>query len=356
MLLTSEPLSFGAKYRRLLLAVVVLGGLTQLALGTFYLGVGHSPSPREMPIGVVGSEQQTQRLTQSLEAGGSFTVTSYGSIETLSDAIRDRTEAGGFEITQQGVVAVTAGAGGALPATALKSVAAQMNEENGSPQTLPVDAVRLSDDDINGSSLGYILQVISLGGSIASLGLGRLMPRVPQSLRRGLGHVAALLVYAVFSAAIVLLFSSFFGVGNSADTWSLFLTYTLVSLAITGSTAGFVTLFGPAGSLAGGFYFLVGATISGASIPWDFLPRFWAVLGEWLPTGGGAQLIRNSLYFPQAGNGSALLCLGLYAGLGTLVVLIWNILGNSGSRRSAIDIDLMYPITHNHHHGEGEQQ
>ena len=104
--------------------------------------------------------------------------------------------------------------------------------------------VELSDDDINGASIGYILQVISLGGSIASLGLGRLMPRVPQSLRRGLGHVAALVAYAAVSSGIVLLFSWFYGVGSSADQWRLFGTYTLISLAIAGSTAGLVTLFG----------------------------------------------------------------------------------------------------------------
>ncbi|MAU83160.1 MAG: hypothetical protein CME34_15095 [Gordonia sp.] len=347
-------MTFGAKYRRLLLAVVLLGGLTQFALGTFYLAVGHSPSPREMPIGIVGSDQQTTQLTASLESDGSFDVTGYPTLDALTDAVEKRTEAGGLEVTPDGVVAVTAGAGGALPATAVKAVAAEVNEQNGMSQTLPVDVVELSDDDINGSSLGYILQVISLGGSIASLGLGRLMPRVPQSLRRGVGHVAALVAYAVVSAAIVLLFSSFFGVGGSSDTTKLFWTYTLVSLAITGSTAGFVTLFGPVGSLSGAFYFLVGATISGASIPWDFLPRFWAVLGEWLPTGGGAELIRNSLYFPQAGNGFALLCLGLYAGAGTLVVLVWNILGNRSSRRSVIDVDPIHPIRHNHHHTQGE--
>ncbi|MGV9827797.1 ABC transporter permease [Gordonia sp. NPDC003429] len=349
MTTTAEPLSFGNKYRRLLLAVVLLGGLTQLALGSFYLGVGHSPSPRHMPIGIVGPQAQSEKLSTTLESDGKFDVSSYPSMDALTDAIKDRTVSGGLHVTEQGVVAVTAGAGGTLPAGTLRAVASQINVDNGLPQTLPVDVVKLSDDDINGSSIGYILQVISLGGSIASLGLGRLMPRVPQSMRRGFGHVAALIGYAAVSAAIVLLFSWFFGVGSSADNWRLFGTYTLISLAITGSTAGFVTLFGPIGSLAGGFYFLVGATLSGSSIPWDYLPGFWAGLGKWLPTGGGAQLIRNSLYFPSAGNTTAFVCLGLFAGLGVVIVLVWNMLGNKGSRTSALDVDIMYPITHEHH-------
>ncbi|MFF0708546.1 ABC transporter permease [Gordonia sputi] len=352
----AEPLSFGAKYRRLLLAVVLLGALTQLGLGAFYLGVGHSPSPRNVPIGIVGPEQQTHKLTAAVEAEGKFDARSYESMDSLRAAIVDREVDGGLEITQQGIVPVVASAGGALPATALKAVASEANVSNQLPQTLAVDVVKLSEDDINGASIGYILQVISLGGSIASLGLGRLMPRVPQSLRRGFGHVAALVAYAAVSAGIVLLFSWFYGVGSSADQWRLFGTYTLISLAIAGSTAGLVTLFGPIGSLAGGFYFLVGATLSGASIPWNFMPTFWAKLGEWLPTGGGAQLIRNSLYFPEAGSGTALLCLGLYAGLGTVTVLIWNMLGNRSSRTSAVDVDILYPITHEHHHQDGDHE
>lgn len=350
MLASSEPLGFGTRYRRLLLAVVFLGALTQFALGSFYLGIGHSPAPRDLPIGIVGPDAQRTALTTSLEAEGAFTTTTYTSMTDLTEAIEKRTVAGGFEITPRGVVAVTAGAGGALPATTLKTVAMQVNQRQSLPQTVPVDVVALSDDDINGASLGYILQVISLGGSIASIGLGRLVPRVPQSLRRGLGHVAALLGYALASAAIVLAFSSIFGVGSGADTWHLFWTYALISLAITGSTAGLVAMFGPIGSLAGGFYFLIGATISGASIPWTFMPTFWAVLGEWLPTGGGAQLIRDSLYFPHSDSGSALWCLGLYAALGTAVVLVANMLGNKTSHTSAIDVDPLYPITGEHHH------
>ncbi|MET9200662.1 ABC transporter permease [Gordonia sp. NPDC003585] len=349
-LLSGEPLSFGTHYRRLLIGVVVLGALTQFLLGTFYLGVGHSPEPRNLPVGIVGPPAQVEPVAAQLESAGKFDVTSYPSPEALTAAIRARDAAGGLEITSGGVVAVVAGAGGTLPAATLKTVAAEANQRNNSPQTIPRDVVPLADSDINGASLGYILQVISLGGSIASLGLGRLMPRVQKSLRRGLGHVAALIAYALVSAAIVLAFSSIYGVGSGADTGELFWTYALISLAITGSISGLVTLFGPVGSLTGGFYFLIGATISGASIPWTFLPHFWALLGQWLPTGGGAQLIRNSLYFPAASNTTALLCLGLYAGIGTLLVLVWNIMGNRDSRTSAIDVDALYPVTGEHHH------
>lgn len=347
-ILSDEPLQFGIKYQRLLLAVVVLGGIVQFALGSFYLGIGHSPSPRHVPVGIVGPAAQASAIGQKLEADGSFDVTDYPSVGALTDAIRTRDVSGGFEVTANGVVAVTAGAGGTLPAATLKSVAAEINKNNNLPQTLPVDVVPLATSDINGASLGYILQVISLGASIASLGLGRLVPRVPRSLRRGLGHVVALVGYAVVSALIVLGFSAIFGVGGSADHWHLFATFTLVSLAIAGSSAGLVTLFGPIGSLSGGFYFLIGATISGASIPWDFMPRFWAVLGEWLPTGGGAQLIRNTLYFPAADNTTALVGLGLFAGIGTAILLIWNVVGNRGGT-SAVDVDVLFPITGEHH-------
>jgi hypothetical protein len=39
------------------------------------------------------------------------------------------------------------------------------------------DVVPLPADDVNGASLGFLTQALALGGTIASMGLGRLIPR-----------------------------------------------------------------------------------------------------------------------------------------------------------------------------------
>jgi hypothetical protein len=93
---------------------------------------------------------------------------------------------------------------------------------------------------------------------------------------------------------------TWFGVGADADHLEMFAIFALMSLAITGSTAGAVALFGPGGAVLGGRYFTVGTVISGASILPEFLPAFGRYLGENLPTGAGVQAVRDNLYFPAA--------------------------------------------------------
>jgi hypothetical protein len=110
----------------------------------------------------------------------------------------------------------------------------------------------------------------------------------------------------------------------SGSSWSLFFSFLLVSLAITGSTAGFVSLFGPAGALVGTMYFTLGVIISGSSILPEFLPMAGRIFGQALPTGAGVAAIRDSLYFPDAPIGTPVSVLALYAGIGLSAVLIIN--------------------------------
>lgn len=341
---TPTPLDFGRPYRRMLLGVVAAGAVVQLLLAAYFLGVVHEPTPRDLPVGVVPSS--ATQVTEQLESSGSFDVTTFDDTDALAAAIEAREVYGGFVVTADGVQPWTATAAGSLPASVLRATAVRLNTAEGASAdpTAAHDVVTLPTDDSNGSSIGAIMQVLSLGGSIASLALGRLVPRVPRSLRRGLGHTGALVAYALVSSATLLWVSSWYGVGADASHGRLFLDYALVSLAFTASTAGFVALLGPAGALSGAVYFVIGTTISGATLPWEFLPSVWATVGAWLPTGGGAHLLRSIFYFPEAANGAAYLCLGLYAGLGALVILVTNTVRNRHARTSAMDVDLVSAV------------
>jgi hypothetical protein len=203
------------------------------------------------------------------------------------------------------------------------------------------DVVPLPTDDVNGVSLGFLTQSLALGGTIASMGLGRLIPRTRRSWRRGIAHVSTLILYAVGSAAVVLWSMTWFGVGTTADRGEMLAIFSLISLAITGSTAGAVALLGPVGALLGGLYFTLGTVISGASILPEFLPAFGRVVGENLPTGAGVQAVRDDLYFPQAPIAGHLAILGLYAGIGVLVVLVTNMLPNRRNTTSEVDLELV---------------
>jgi hypothetical protein len=350
------------QFRRFALVVCVVGVAVQLGLTAYYLGVGHRATPHDVPVGLIAPAAKRAAIVDLLEHDGSFTVRDYAGVAELQAGIKSREVYGGVDAGGAQPHLYLASAGGPAAATLMRgtyvSVVGQQNAELLSAlaarsDTISVaqarviagppavtDVVPLPPDDVNGASLGFLTQALALGGTIASIGLGRLIPRTRRSWRRGLAHLGTLVGYALGSAAAVLWSMSWFGVGVAADHLEMFGIFALLSLAITGSTAGAVALFGPGGALLGALYFTVGTVISGASILPEFLPAFGRHLGENLPTGAGVQAVRDDLYFPAAPIAGHLLVLALYAGLGCLTVLVTNLLPNHGDRTSEVDPEL----------------
>lgn len=343
---------------RLGLLIAVGGALVQLLLGVYYLAMAHAPAPHDLPVGVVASAEQRQQLTARLEDGGRFQVDDYADAAALTRAIERREAYGGVVIEGQTPTLYVAGAAAPAVATLLRTTFDQTYSQQledqvaqltqaGSPVpaatvtalTTPpkvVDVVPLPDDDRAGSSLGFMIQALCLGGSIASLALGRLGRLTVRSPRRGVGHAALLVLYALASAGVAMLALRLFGVTADADTGTLFLGLALISLAVTASTAAAVALVGPAGSLLGALYFTLGLVISGSSIAPEMLPDVGRRIGQALPPGAGATVVRDALYFPDAATGGPLLVLGAFAAVGLVVVLVTNAMANPSRHRSAL--------------------
>lgn len=338
------------KVSRLGVAVAVVGALIQLLLGLYYLAMAHSPHPHDLPVGLVGSAAQQAQLTPPLEKDHQFKVETYQDAATLTKAIKDRDAYGGVVFNGHEPTLYVASAAAPSVANLLRSsftaayqqeiskqvtrisradkpVPARMAAALATPPTIQ-DVAPLPKDDSAGSSLSFIIQAICLGGSIASLALGRLRGLTRRSAMRGVGHASLLVVYAMASAAVALLAMSAFGVGSGASHGTLFWGLALISLAVTASIAAAVALVGPAGSVLGGVYFTLGLIISGASIAPEMLPQAGNVVGKLLPPGAGATVVRDALYFPDASTAGPFVVLGIYAGLGLLIVLVVNALAN----------------------------
>jgi hypothetical protein len=351
------------RFRRFALAVCVIGMLVQLGLTAYYLGMGHRAAPHHLPVGLVSTAAKRTGVVMQLERSGAFKVTDYKSPDDLRAGIQRREVYGGVDITGYQPRLYVASAAGPAAASLLRNTyvgvvqqqaTAALADWAGRGERMPVaqaqilntppevlDVVPLPVDDVNGASLGFVTQALALGGTIASMGLGRLIPRAKRSWRRGIAHVTTLLAYAIGSAAVVLWSMGWFGVGREADRWEVLAIFSLISLAITASTAGAVALLGPAGALIGALYFTLGTVISGASILPEFLPAFGRHVGENLPTGAGVQAVRDNLYFPDAPVTGHLIVLALYAGIGCLVVLITNILPNRSDHTSEVELELV---------------
>jgi hypothetical protein len=284
-----DQISSVSQFRRFALAICIIGVAVQLALTAYYLSMGHKAAPHHVPVGLVSPAAKRAEVVRLLEQNGYYRVSDYPTADDLTTAIKRREVYGGVDIINSQPHLYVAGAAGPAAANLLRNTFTTVVQHQdadtladlarlgemmtvGQPQAItapaPItDVVPLPADDVNGASLGFLTQALALGGTIASIGLGRLIPRTRRSWKRGAGHLSTLIVYAVGSAAAVLWSMSWFGVGAGADRL-------------------------------------------------------------------------DDLYFPDAPIEPHLLVLGLYAGIGCLVVLITNLMPNRQARTSEVELDL----------------
>ncbi len=360
--MVTDPDHHPTKARHLrwaLIGLILAGAVIQIVMSAYYLSVAHAPRPRELPVGF-HSEQNAAQIEGAIDQGGLFKAQAFGSAEDMVAAIRAKTVYGGLDTTVSPPRLYVASAAGSTAATSLRTAFTTVVQQDtatkvkqlvsaGKPVPVSVlqqltaaptitDVVALPPDDRAGAAIGLLVQALAIGATVASLGLGRIGARTSPSIVRGIGHVGALLAYAVASAGAVLAATHLFGVLPAGASLRLFWTFSLVSVAITGSVAGLVALIGRSGTALGTAYFVFGIPISGSSVLPEFMPTAARVVGQVLPTGAGATLVRDNLYFPDSAMTRPVVVLALYAGIGLLVILTTNALANRSRRQSLLEV------------------
>lgn len=345
----TDPSSRRTLVRRLagaVLALVVAGAVAQILMSAYYLAVAHSPTPHEVPVGLVAPPATMPEVQARIEEGDHFKVHHFATNSAMLTAIRDKVIYGGADLTSTQAHLYIASAAGTSAAntlrTAFTEVVYQRTEQEVAKLTAsgaPVpgaevralaappavtDVVPLPKNDSAGASIALLVQAIALGATIASMGLGKIGGKTAPSLLRAGGHLLSLLVYAAVSSGAVLVAAHLFGVVPGGSDWRLLTTFALLSLAITGSVAGLVSLVGARGAFLGSAYFLFGVPIAGGSVLPQFLPDIARVVGQALPTGAGVTLVRESLYFPHAAVGGAIAVLACYAVVGAVLIVVGN--------------------------------
>jgi hypothetical protein len=333
--------------RRRILKLVAIGAIAQVVLCAYYLAMAHDPHPRGLHVGYSASDGQAPQVEATIEHGTGFSAVRYSSPDEMVNDIRRKDIYGGVDLTVTPIKLYVATAAGPGAATALRSafsavteqqkqekldalkasgesVPLQVVEDLAAPPTV-VDLVPLPVQDRAGASIGFLVQCLAVGATVATMGMAQLRQHIQPSLRRAVGHTVALLTYATGSAAAVFIAGHLFGVipdGRGIPTFAMFL---LLSAAITFSVAGLVSLIGPAGANLGTAYFVFGVVISGASIVPEFLPAAGRALGQSLPTGAGATAIRDTLYFPDASITRAVAVLSTYVLWGLVLIVVRNL-------------------------------
>jgi hypothetical protein len=282
-------------------------------------------APRNLPVGIVGASPASQEVVAGLtrsEPGG-FDFQLYADEASARSAIADREVYGAFVIGGHGITVLEASAASPTVAQLLTTVgqrlaahaqaqAAASGRPGAAVPVKTVDLVPTSADDPRGLVLSSGLLPLTICGIIMAAAVALLLEFRPAWRQ--------LVVLTVVSAGAglgsYLVMQGFLGAlpHEHLATWA---SLSLTLLAVSATTAGLIALIGPVGlGLSAALLIFIGNPFSGVTSAPQLLPTAVDYIGQWLPPGAGANLLRSTAYFN--GNGAA----------GHLsVLIIWAVLG-----------------------------
>ncbi|MDC7120934.1 ABC transporter permease [Cellulomonas fimi] len=308
--------------------------LTVVALAFLWPSV--TAEPHDLPVAVAGPPAAAEPFAQGVEAQapGVFDVVPAADRAAAVELIETREVYGAVVLGAQPEV-LTASAASPMVAQQLATLAptlqAQLAAATGEAVTVGVtDVVPLGAGDPRGIVLGAATFPLVLGGMIGGIGIAL---TVVGARRR----VAAVLGYAALGglATTAVLQTWWHALGGSF--WVTSGVVALTILAIASVVVGFTSLVGRRGLAIGPVLFLLVANpIAAAAMPWQMLPAPWGAIGQWLPPGAGATLLRDTSYFPAADTSALWLTLTAWAVLGLSLALLGHLRDAGAATRAAV--------------------
>jgi hypothetical protein len=301
----------------LLTAVILPALVAALALSAFAWSAARL-APRGLPVGVAGPARFTTALEHRLDGRGAFDAHGYGSEAAAATAIRHREIYGAFVAGPGGMTVLTAPAASPAVATLLTTV----GQEAGQRIAVPVHIVDLVPTDprdpqgiVLDSAFLPLVIIASIGGVMTWV-VGR------DRRRAGYPQVCVLLVKSALVALVATgIVQGWLGAvpgGWLANAAAIGLTV----IAISSVVCGLGMLLGPPGVALGGLLMVfVGNPFSGMSSAAQLLPSPAGAIGQILPPGAGASLLRSVAFFHGYGSGTDLAVLAVWAACGLTAVL-----------------------------------
>jgi hypothetical protein len=290
-----------------LIAVLVVAA--QALLVPLFAAPAANLAPRDLPIAVAGPPALTAQLESAHP--GAFAVRPVADAAAADAAIKSREVYGAILVSAAGPEVHIASAASPAVATLLTQAAAGLG-----PQVPVSDVVPLDANDPRGAGFagGFLPMAITslLAGVLVFL-----------LVRRRSARVTALLTYAALagltSAAVQQSWLDILPGGYLAVAGAV----ALFALAVAATMTGLAAVLDRGGLALGALViFLVGNALAGLAAAPELLPQPWGEIGQWLPIGAGASLVRSAAYFDGGGAGSAIAVLSAYALGGLLLTLI----------------------------------
>jgi hypothetical protein len=296
-------------------AIAVLVFALQVLMVPLFAAPAANLAPRDLPLVIAGQPQAAAALGAGLNGAepGAFKVTQLPDAAAADQALRDREAYGALIVEPPGVSLHTAP--GASPAVA--ALLTQATAPLGAGRPVPVVAVVPADpDDPLGAGFASGFLPLALTGMVAGIALTIL-------LRNRAAKLLGLVTFGVLAG---------FGAGAILQLWLGLLpggyllnagAIGLFAIATSATLAGLGALLGRAGIALGVIgVFLVGNPLSAVASAPELLPQPWGEIGQYLPVGAGATLLRSTAFFDGAGATTPLWVLLGYAIIGLLLTVI----------------------------------
>ncbi|MER5911247.1 ABC transporter permease [Streptomyces sp. NPDC001982] len=343
-----NPLTRLLSWRRVVIVAVALPLVISLAVMA-YAWPASRIAPRDLPVGIVGTTTASQNAVEGLERGkpGAFDFHLYPDEASARSAIKNREVYGALLVTPGSVTVLEATAASASVAqllstsgqqlaahaskvavkdarpsahgTSVKSKARKDVAKRPAKVTVrAVDVVPNSADDPRGVVFSSALLPLTMCSILIASLITMSGARMPGWRRL----VELLAACAATGFAAYLVAQGLLGAlpHDHVATWA---ALSLTMLAISATSAGLITLIGPAGlGLSAALMVFVGNPFSGSTSAPELLPKAVDDIGQWLPPGAGANLLRGTAYFNGNDSGGHIAVLVLWSALGLATVAL----------------------------------
>jgi hypothetical protein len=291
-----NPLAAHPPWRQLTIIAVLLPLMIVLAVLAFAWPAARI-APRHLPVGIVGTGRASEQVLTGLDRSdpGGFDVHRYADEASARAAIQHRDIYGAFAVSRGGITVLEASAASPSVAQLLGTVGQHL----GSSRPAVSDVVPLSAGDPRGLVLPSALLPMTICGVIMASVIGLVL-----GFRPAWRQIMALIVVsAAAGLGAYLIAQGFLGAlpHEAVATWA---ALSLIVLATGATTAGLIALIGAAGLGLGILLMIfIGNPFSGVTSAPELLPAPVGTIGQWLPPGAGASLLRSTAYF--GGHGAA---------------------------------------------------
>ncbi|MGB3686322.1 MAG: hypothetical protein WA991_10915 [Ornithinimicrobium sp.] len=299
-----------------------LTALVMVILTAFAYPATHAEA-NNIPIAVVGPEPAVLELSTRLARqgdGDAFEVQTLTDRDAARSAVDRREIYGAIVVGPQGGEMLVASAASPAVAQLLAGVAAGIPVEAGGPLQV-TDVVELPQADPRGTAIAASLLPLIVAG----VGSAALIFLRVEGTRLQLVAAAATAISVGFGVSLIL--STWLDAlpGSFLLLWG---SFALAIGSISVLSLGLCRLMGVAGIGVGALLVMfLGNPFSGATSAPELLPAGWGLMGQLLPPGASASLLRSTSYFEGGGAGFPVLVLCSWLALGGVLMV-------AGSRRS----------------------